>query len=96
ENGSKVSNTKERGSLMNEIENSYGDRNLLDWTSMNIPGSKILFLVLEGKETTRSDLRESLERVKSLKLIQLILHGFNPTVVCHSFFDILWFNSADG
>ncbi|GKF61579.1 hypothetical protein Tco_0181633 [Tanacetum coccineum] len=65
ENGSKVSISKKGGSRMNEIENSSGDRNLLDWTPMNIPGSKILFLVSEGKETTRSDPRESLERVKS-------------------------------
>ncbi|GJY35630.1 hypothetical protein Tco_0421008 [Tanacetum coccineum] len=36
ENGSKVSNTRERGSWI-----SFGDRNLLDWTSKNITGSKI-------------------------------------------------------
>ncbi|GKB42126.1 hypothetical protein Tco_0887068 [Tanacetum coccineum] len=37
ENGSKVSSTGERGSLMNEIENLFSDRNLLDWTSIDIP-----------------------------------------------------------
>ncbi|GKF46955.1 hypothetical protein Tco_0136757, partial [Tanacetum coccineum] len=62
---SKVLNTGERGSRMYEIENSFDDINLLDWTSMNIPESKILFLVSEGKESTRSDLMESLEGVKS-------------------------------
>ncbi|GKC11106.1 hypothetical protein Tco_1007888, partial [Tanacetum coccineum] len=65
ENRSKVSNTGERGSQMYEIENSFDDINLLDWTSMNIPESKILFLVSEGKETTRSDPRESSEGAKS-------------------------------
>ncbi|GKF13626.1 hypothetical protein Tco_0055088 [Tanacetum coccineum] len=65
ENGSKVSITIKGGSRMNEKENSFGDRNIMDWTPMNIPGSKILFLVLEGKETTRSNPRKSLERVKS-------------------------------
>ncbi|GJS19773.1 hypothetical protein Tco_0448405 [Tanacetum coccineum] len=64
-NGRKASITGKGRSRMNEIENSSNDRNLMDWTPMNIPGSKILFLVPEGKETTRSDPRESLERVKS-------------------------------
>nr|GFA98979.1 hypothetical protein [Tanacetum cinerariifolium] len=50
---------------INEIENVSHDRNLLDWTSKNISGSKILFLVLEGKETSRSDPRESSEGMKS-------------------------------
>ncbi|GJU82219.1 hypothetical protein Tco_1284584 [Tanacetum coccineum] len=41
ENGSKVSITGKGGSQMNEKENSSGDRNIMDWTPMNIPGSKI-------------------------------------------------------
>ncbi|GKD97207.1 hypothetical protein Tco_1381104, partial [Tanacetum coccineum] len=65
ENGRKVSIIEKGRSRMNEIENSSNDKNLMDWTPMNIPGLKILFLVPEGKETTRSDPRESLERVKS-------------------------------
>ncbi|GKG58236.1 hypothetical protein Tco_0592015, partial [Tanacetum coccineum] len=56
---------------MNEIENSFGERNLLDWTSMNIPGLKILFLVPEGKETSRSDLRESSEGMESEFIIRV-------------------------
>ncbi|GJR77552.1 hypothetical protein Tco_0089917 [Tanacetum coccineum] len=40
---------------MNEIENSSNDRNLMDWTPMNIPGSKILFLVPEGKVIHRKE-----------------------------------------
>ncbi|GJV39197.1 hypothetical protein Tco_1417637 [Tanacetum coccineum] len=51
ENGSKVPITGQRGLRINEIENESRDRNILDWTSKNIPGSKILFLVLQGKET---------------------------------------------
>ncbi|GJR90808.1 hypothetical protein Tco_0214819, partial [Tanacetum coccineum] len=54
---SKVSITGKGGSRMNEKENSSGDRNIMEWTPMNIPGSKILFLVLEGKETTTSRIR---------------------------------------
>ncbi|GJU94565.1 hypothetical protein Tco_1319321 [Tanacetum coccineum] len=42
ENGSEVSSAGERGSLMNEMENSFSDRNLLDWTLIDIPGSKVL------------------------------------------------------
>ncbi|GKE93326.1 hypothetical protein Tco_1574421, partial [Tanacetum coccineum] len=41
ENGSKVPITGQRGLRINEIENESGDRNLLDWTSKNIRGSKI-------------------------------------------------------
>ncbi|GJZ57183.1 hypothetical protein Tco_0612677, partial [Tanacetum coccineum] len=37
----------------------------MDWTSKNIPKSKILFLIPEGKETSRSDPRESSEGMKS-------------------------------
>ncbi|GJY63050.1 ribonuclease H-like domain-containing protein [Tanacetum coccineum] len=65
ENGSKVPINGQRGLRINEIENESLDRNLLDWTSKNIPGSKILFLVLQGKETSRSDPRESSEGEKS-------------------------------
>ncbi|GJR12130.1 hypothetical protein Tco_0794782 [Tanacetum coccineum] len=57
ENGSKVSITGQRRLQINEIENVSRDRNLLDWTSKNILGSKILLLVPEGKETSRSDSR---------------------------------------
>nr|GEZ62387.1 hypothetical protein [Tanacetum cinerariifolium] len=47
------------------------DRNLLDWTSKNITESKFLFLVPEGKETSRSDPRESSEGMKSESSIRV-------------------------
>ncbi|GJV97270.1 zinc knuckle CX2CX4HX4C containing protein [Tanacetum coccineum] len=65
ENGSKLSSTGERGSLMNEIEHLFSDRNLLDWTSIDIPGSKVLFLFLEEEKKYKIGSAKSVERVKS-------------------------------